>query len=78
MAMTIRTNLTFADKAAGQKLALVADFDLGVDANRFSMETSSTDASGTRSQMQLALTNVNNVALVGRANMRDAVANLCW
>ena len=38
------------------------------------METSSTDASGTRSQMQLALTNVNNVALVGRANMRDAVA----
>ena len=70
----IRTNLTFADKASGQRLALIADFDLGLDANRFSMETSSTDASGTRSQMQLALTNVNNVALVGRANMRDAVA----
>ena len=66
--------MTFADKASGQRLALIADFDLGLDANRFSMETSSTDASGTRSQMQLSLTNVNNVALVGRANMRDAVA----
>ena len=38
------------------------------------METSSTDASGTRSQMQLALTDVNNMALAGRANLRDAVA----